>query len=104
MSWELAATVRFAGRVSRDQLGELYSGSAMYAMPSSQEGFGIVFAEAMWHSLPCIGSDTDASGEVIVDGETEILVPFGDSETTANAILKSLGQQRPGRRHGTSGT
>lgn len=86
----IGGTVRFAGRVSCDQLGELYSGSAMYAMPSSQEGFGIVFAEATWHSLPCIGSDTDASGEVIVDGETEILVPFGDSETTANAILKLL--------------
>lgn len=83
-------SVEFTGYVSTETLGGLYRDSAVYAMPSSQEGFGIVYAEAMWHGTPCIGSTADAAGEVIVDGETGILVPYGDAEATATATIRLL--------------
>ena len=59
-------------------------------MPSRQEGFGLVYAEAMWHGLPCVGSTADAAAEVIVDGETGRLVPYGDSDALANALAGLL--------------
>ncbi len=86
----MSRNVEFEGHVSPERLGELYRQSAVYAMPSSQEGFGIVFAEAMWHGLPCIGSDADAASEVIVDAETGILVPYGDADATSRAVRRLL--------------
>ena len=47
-------------------------------MPSRQEGFGLVYAEAMWHGLPCVGSTADAAAEVIRDGVTGVHVTYAD--------------------------
>jgi glycosyltransferase involved in cell wall biosynthesis len=62
----------------------------VFAMPSRQEGFGLVYAEAMWHGLPCIGSTRDAAGQVIADKETGLLVPYGDVEALAQALVELL--------------
>ena len=62
-------------------------------MPSRQEGFGLVYAEAMWHGLPCIGSTRDAAREVIEAGETGFLVPFGDVEAIGAAIADLLSDE-----------
>jgi phosphatidylinositol alpha-1,6-mannosyltransferase len=59
-------------------------------MPSRQEGFGLVYAEAMWHGLPCIGSTADAAGEVIADGRTGLLVPYDAPGPLAEAIVGLL--------------
>jgi phosphatidylinositol alpha-1,6-mannosyltransferase len=82
--------VRFFGRVSDAELGELYRRASVYAMPSRQEGFGLVYAEAMWHGTPCIGSTLDAAGEVIRDGESGLLVPYGDPAALAAALVRVL--------------
>jgi phosphatidylinositol alpha-1,6-mannosyltransferase len=86
----LAAAVRFLGGVSDPELGRLYRTAGVFAMPSRQEGFGLVYAEALWHGLPCIGSTLDAAGEVISDGETGRLVPYGAVEPLADAIVELL--------------
>ena len=99
----MSHNVDFEGHVSPERLGELYRQSALYAMPSSQEGFGIVFAEAMWHGLPCIGSDADAASEVLVDGETGILVSYGDADATARAVLRLLTDQELAAAMGRAG-
>jgi glycosyltransferase involved in cell wall biosynthesis len=56
-------------------------------MPSSQEGFGLVFLEAMTHGKPVIAADSAATPEVVVHGETGLLVPYGDRENLAGAIV-----------------
>jgi phosphatidylinositol alpha-1,6-mannosyltransferase len=86
----LAGAVRFFGRVSDRDLGRLYRSAGVYAMPSRQEGFGLVYAEAMWHGLPCIGSTLDAAGDVISDGRTGLLVPYGEVAPLADAIVALL--------------
>lgn len=87
----LRDAVRFFGRVSDARLRELYEQARLFAMPSAQEGFGLVYAEAMWHGLPCIASTRDAAGQVIVDGETGILVPYGDVPALTVALIRLLG-------------
>ena len=82
--------VKFTGYVSVLELGYLYRTASVFAMPSRQEGFGIVYAEAMWHGLPCIGSTADAAGEVIRDGETGLLTEYGNVDDTAAALIRIL--------------
>ncbi len=53
----------------------LYSHCAVFAMPSNGEGFGLVYLEAMRWSKPCVGGAADAARDVIVDGETGLLLP-----------------------------
>ena len=70
-------SIFFTGRVSDATLNAIYSRVAVFAMPSSAEGFGIVYLEAMCNRLPCIGGQ-DAAREIIVDGETGFLVDPSD--------------------------
>jgi phosphatidylinositol alpha-1,6-mannosyltransferase len=88
---DLAECIRFWGRVSDEELCDLYRRAAVFAMPSRQEGFGLVYAEAMWHGVPCIGSTADAAGQVIRDGETGLLVPYDDVPALGEALIRILG-------------
>ena len=85
---DLSGMVEFAGRVSEVDLRSAYERAALFAMPSENEGFGLVYAEAMAHGLPCIGSDRDAAREVIVDGATGYCVPAGNAVVLADAIQR----------------
>ena len=96
----LADAVRFFGKVSDRELGQLYRRASVFTMPSREEGFGLVYAEAMWWGLPCIGSTADAAGQVIVDGETGILVPYGDAPALGRAVGEILANPERARRMG----
>ena len=99
----VADAVRFLGRVGDRELGALYRRAALPAMPSRQEGFGLVYAEALWHGLPCVGSSADAAGEVIDAGETGLLVPYGDVEAVGQAVASLLADPERRRRMGEAG-
>lgn len=85
-----AEGVNFLGKVSDQELSRRYLRASLFAMPSRQEGFGLVYAEAMWHGLPCIGSTSDAAQEIIRDGQSGALVPFGDPVRLAEKIIELL--------------
>jgi phosphatidyl-myo-inositol dimannoside synthase len=53
---EIAHSVRFLGRVDNLSLDEAYNRANVFVLPSSKEGFGIVFLEAWQHRLPVICS------------------------------------------------
>lgn len=89
----VADSTRFFGGVSDAELGDLYRRASVFAMPSRQEGFGLVYAEAMWWGLPCIGSTADAAGQVIEPGETGELVPYGDSEALGRTLVALLADE-----------
>jgi phosphatidylinositol alpha-1,6-mannosyltransferase len=99
----LADAARFLGRVSDEELGSLYRRASVFAMPSRQEGFGLAWAEAMWWGLPCIGATADAAGQVIRDGETGELVPYGDVAALGRALVGLLSDPARARRMGEAG-
>lgn len=97
--------VRLVGRTPLHELHRLYAESTVFALPSLFEPFGLVLLEAMEHGLPCVGAHRDAIPEIVVDGETGRLVPPGNAEALAEALVWLLrrrdeahGMGRAGRR------
>ena len=85
-----AERIQFCGFVTDQELRMLYTKSALFALPSSGEGFGLVYLEAMTHRLACIGSNQDAASEIIVDGVTGRLVDQRNVAGLADAIATLL--------------
>lgn len=63
-----AGNVHFLGRVDDAGRDAAYEDADIFVLPSTGEGFGIVFLEAWSFGLPCISSNRDAASEVIRDG------------------------------------
>ena len=70
---------------------------------SRWEGFGIVLLEAMLASLPIVATRISAVPEVVVDGETGLLVDAGDDDGLARALLDLLESPEHARRLGAAG-
>jgi phosphatidylinositol alpha-1,6-mannosyltransferase len=71
---EVQSAVFMPGYVSDAELDLLYHLCYVFAMPSSNEGFGLVYLEAMSHGKPCVGGKLDATPCVVRDGMTGVLV------------------------------
>jgi phosphatidyl-myo-inositol dimannoside synthase len=67
-------------------LAALYERCAAFVLPSANEGFGIVFLEAMFFGAPVIAAGTKGTLDVVKPGETGLLVTFGDSVAVKDAI------------------
>ncbi len=76
--------VVFSG--SREDIGSVLSALDMFILPSRSEGFSRGLLEAMACSLPIITTDVEGNNEAIVDGESGILVPYGDVDGLASAM------------------
>ncbi len=99
----VTASVRFHGDTTQADLEQLYAHSTIFVLPSQNEGFGLVFVEAMAHSLPVIGGNLDATPEVVANGETGILVDPRDPEAVSLAILGLLRDRRRASDLGAAG-
>jgi phosphatidylinositol alpha-1,6-mannosyltransferase len=99
----IESSVRFAGFVSDADLHALYDEAAVFAMPSRNEGFGLVYLEAMSHGVPCIGSTADAAREVIQDGVTGFLVHQQDRSALTDRIVRLLSDESRRREMGMAG-
>jgi glycosyltransferase involved in cell wall biosynthesis len=77
------------GFVPHDELATLYERAAVVACPSHREGFGVVCAEAMAHGRPVVAGAVGGLLDLVVDGETGLLVPPGDV-TALRAALERL--------------
>jgi glycosyltransferase involved in cell wall biosynthesis len=80
----LESTVRWLGDVNMETLASEYGRSHVFCLPSVQEGFGIVFLEAMAAGKPIVATRAAAVPEVVRDG---ILVEPENPEALAEALL-----------------
>lgn len=67
-------SLRWSAGLSDEELARCYAQTSLFIMPSQYEGFGLVFVEAMAQGVPVIGGNSDATPEVIADGETGFVV------------------------------
>jgi glycosyltransferase involved in cell wall biosynthesis len=63
-------------------------------VPSTYEGFGIVYLEGMSYGLPAIATTSGAAHEIITDGKDGFLVPPEDPISLAKRI-QTLNEDRP---------
>lgn len=99
----LAGRVTFLGHVARAQLAAEYRGCAIFCHPSRQEGFGIVFLEAMAAGKPIVACRSAAVPEVVLDGQTGLLVAPGDPAALAGALTSLLDDHSLRQRLGEAG-
>jgi glycosyltransferase involved in cell wall biosynthesis len=86
----LGETVTFLGEIGRQALAVEYVGADCFCLPTIQEGFGIVFTEAMAAGLPVVACRAAAVPEVVEDGRTGLLVNPRNPEELAMALEKVL--------------
>jgi phosphatidyl-myo-inositol dimannoside synthase len=99
----LGKRAAFLGHVSFERLAAEYRSADLFCLPSRQEGFGIVFLEAMAAGLPVVAARAAAVPEVVEDGECGILVSPGDADALAVALDRLLGDAEERRRMGSAG-
>ena len=81
--------VVFAGFVSNSELADHYRIADAYIMPS-QEGFGIVYLEAMACGKPVLSGDADGSADPLQDGLLGWQVPHRNVDAVAQACIEIL--------------
>ncbi|MCA1960614.1 MAG: glycosyltransferase family 4 protein [Desulfomonile sp.] len=82
----IGGQVSFLGTLTGDEMARRWAASHVLAVPSSYEGFGIVYLEGMGFGLPAIASTAGAAHEIITSGRDGFLVPTGDARKIAMHI------------------
>lgn len=86
--------VRFLGYVPDSELPDLYRLADLFVMPSSAEGFGIVYLEAAACGLRVVGGIGDGSADAIRDSSVGCMVDPGDPQALLMAISAGLRDSR----------
>jgi glycosyltransferase involved in cell wall biosynthesis len=91
------------GFVPHHELAPLYERAAVVAVPSRREGFGVACAEAMAHGRAVVASAVGGLLDLVVDGETGLLVPPRDVPALRAALERLLADEELRGRLGESG-
>jgi phosphatidylinositol alpha-1,6-mannosyltransferase len=92
---DLSGAIRFLGRLSDDDILTLYRSADVFIMPSTSEGFGIVFIEAAACGLPVIGGNSDGSVDALADGAIGRLIDPLSQDEIAGALIDILRRKPP---------
>jgi phosphatidylinositol alpha-1,6-mannosyltransferase len=84
--------VRFLGAIELQSLVETYRMADLFVMPSTGEGFGVAFLEAMASGTPALGLDVAGAKDALADGQLGTAVP--ETEFAA-AIARLLDSSKP---------
>jgi glycosyltransferase involved in cell wall biosynthesis len=80
---------RVLGRVSDQELADLYGSAWVFCLPSTYEGFGIPYIEAMASGCPVVATPNPGAIEVTSGGTDGLVVPDGELGATLNRLLGS---------------
>jgi glycosyltransferase involved in cell wall biosynthesis len=84
------------GFVPHDELERLYARAAVVVCPSRREGYGVACLEAMAHARPVVATAVGGLRDLVLDGETGLVVPPRDPLALRAALERLLGD--PGLR------
>lgn len=82
--------VHFFSALSREQIAGCYSRADIFALPSTGEGFGLVFLEAMAFAKPVVGAAIGGTTDVVEDGVNGLLVTPHDPQGLSDALSQLL--------------
>ena len=101
---ELPPGVKWLGYMSdREALADLYRRASAFVLPSVFDPYPNVLREAMGYGLPCVGTDSGGIPEIIVHGETGLVVPPDQPEPLARALIDVLSRPAEAERMGRAG-
>jgi glycosyltransferase involved in cell wall biosynthesis len=86
----IAKLTRFTGPVPDGDLATLYERADLFVHPTLFEGSSLVTLEAMAHGKPVVGTAVGGIPDKIEEGVNGFLVPQGDEEALAKAVVKAL--------------
>jgi glycosyltransferase involved in cell wall biosynthesis len=86
----VSSSVRFLTNLSREQIAACYARSEIFALPSTGEGFGLVFLEAMAFGKSLIAAACGGSTDVVQDSVNGLLVPPHDLKGLIEALSQLL--------------
>ena len=100
----LSSRVVMLGHLSAREMERHFRAAWVQVVPSRwAEPFGLSAAEAMMRGTAVVASSSGGLAEIVRDGETGFLVPPGDSDAFAHALLKTLGDRELAERMGKAG-
>jgi phosphatidylinositol alpha-1,6-mannosyltransferase len=92
----LADRVVFAGHVDESDLPSYFALASVFAMPSTGEGFGIVFLEAAAAGIPVVAGNKDGSIDALADGAIGTLIDPDNKEALVEALVMCLQRRSTG--------
>lgn len=88
---------------ARDDVPDVMRGLDCFVLPSLAEGISNTILEAMACGLPVLATRVGASAELLVEGQTGVLVPAGDVDALAAGLLRMAGDRSAAQAMGRSG-
>jgi len=90
--------IRYLGYVSEDKKQVLLNNMDLFVLPTRTEGFGLALLEAQRFGVPCIATDVLPLREVVLEGKTGFLVPYGDTKLFASRVEALIRNEKLRRR------
>ena len=94
-SWNSQVVV--PGYLQSDERDRYLGEAAIFVLPSHNEGLPVAMLEAMAHSIPVVSCPVGGVPQVVLEGETGLLVPVGQADRLVEAIVQLL--SKPEQRH-----
>lgn len=89
--------------VSRDDLPNFFNAADLFVNSSIFEGMGVIIYQAMAYGKAVVGFNAGSANEVLIDGETGLLIPIRDYEALAAGIVRLLKDKHLREQYGTAG-
>lgn len=104
--WKRVASLGMEGRVSyverptRDALIALYQRATAFALPSDEEGLGVVLLEAMACGIPVVSTRSGGPDGIITDRTDGFLVPLDDARAMSDRLARLCSDEKLNRSMG----
>lgn len=95
--------VMFMGRIPNDEIPKVLNEMDIFVNCSKQESFGVNILEAMACGIPVVATDCVGPREIMIDGETGIIVKDRNPESIADAIISLLDDDQKRNKMGRAG-
>jgi glycosyltransferase involved in cell wall biosynthesis len=99
----LDTRVHFLGRLAHPDVQRLNARADLFVLPSSPEGFGLVYTEALAQGTPVVACRGEGPEDFVRDGENGFLVPPRDAAAVAKALRQAFADPQRLRQMGEAG-